>query len=125
MLEMDIEQYKTIHETYFADTIGMQSKEYERLANFANRMANGDVIYFEICQWANERRANTYDYDYCVIRDGKVIRDESNGEMRLGKVIAKMFDTFGVKDYNLADYCYEDLLDGAIGCANCGHCEEW
>ena len=58
-----------MYEDYFADTIGMQSKDYNRIKSFCKQMGNGDIVYFEICQWKEERAKNTFDYDYIVIRD--------------------------------------------------------
>lgn len=122
---LDKDQCKKIHEDYFKDTVGMNSRNYKRLQNFCREMPNGDVVYFEVCQWKEERSANTFDYDYIVIRDGEVIYTESNGEMKIGNVIRKMFDTFMVSNYDLSEICYEEFFDGAVECVECGHCEDW
>lgn len=125
MFDIEKDKYKAIHEDYFKDTVGMTSRDYNRLQNFCRKMPNGDVVYFEICQWRQERSDNTFDYDYIVVRDGEVIYTESNGEMKIGNVVRKLFETFDVSNYDLSEICYEDFLDGRVACVDCGHCEEW
>ena len=48
------------------------------------------TMIFNIGQWSEEKAQNTYDYDLTIVNgDGKVVYDESDGELPLGRVLGR------------------------------------
>lgn len=87
--------YKDIFDEYFKefDTQGLCVLKSMYATN-----KDGNVVYFEIEQWIEEKDNNLCDYTYIVVDDDdNVIYDEADGELTISQVMKKYYQIVDIK----------------------------
>lgn len=87
--------YKDIFDKYFKefDTQGLCV-----LKSMCTTNKDGNVVYFEIQQWIEEKDNNLCDYTYIVVdNNDNVIYDEADGELTISQVMKKYYQIVGIQ----------------------------
>lgn len=123
---MKKEELKELFDEFFSD-YDPEGLHTLRSWSFNVRFQPDTCVYFEL-QHHDDDPDHIFNYTWIKVRNGKVVRDETDGELTIWQVLRRfnevhrlrvflqdigegicIFDEIGVEDY---------------GCINCGYCEE-
>jgi len=79
---------------------GLNLKGYSTIDFLTKENPDGSIVIFHVGQWKEERTAGTFDYDMLILdKDNNIVYDESNGELKKGRVYEVYESINGIKYY--------------------------